>query len=250
MSRAFFTRPEPLCEVSKPSAAAVLAEISQINDYFARRHRADRRWLAIVRAALHRSRTARRHRRSSADPHRRTGTAGRGLDILPRPRRATVVGRHRRCRRPRSAARPCRRSTVVPRNRRPDHVAHRSSRGPARRRLGADAGRRRARRAPDTARRRTAARSRRSCCAATPHPHYSAPRDQYDRHRAADSAGPARRLARSLCNDQRLAGAVTFGDTGYRRSSCCLYYRTPNGGLCGDCVFTHMPGTLGRKDAP
>ncbi|MDT9693008.1 (2Fe-2S)-binding protein [Streptomyces sp. P9(2023)] len=26
-----------------------------------------------------------------------------------------------------------------------------------------------------------------------------------------------------------------------RRTSCCLYYRCPGGGLCGDCVFDHAP---------
>ncbi|MET9375425.1 (2Fe-2S)-binding protein [Streptomyces sp. NPDC002992] len=28
-----------------------------------------------------------------------------------------------------------------------------------------------------------------------------------------------------------------------RRTSCCLYYRSPGGGLCGDCVFDHAPAT-------
>jgi iron complex transport system ATP-binding protein len=74
--------------------------------------------------------------------------------------------------------------------------------------------------------------------------------NQYDRHRPASSADSARRLANRLCADQRLAGAISFGENGYRRASCCLYYRTRNGGLCGDCVFTHVPRVLGRKDAP
>lgn len=47
-------------------------------------------------------------------------------------------------------------------------------------------------------------------------------------------------LARSLCTDPRLSGAVSFGDTDYRRTSCCLYYRTPHGGLCGDCALTRV----------
>ncbi|MGB3523980.1 MAG: (2Fe-2S)-binding protein, partial [Mycobacterium sp.] len=29
--------------------------------------------------------------------------------------------------------------------------------------------------------------------------------------------------------------------TDYRRASCCLFYRTPGGGLCGDCALTHKP---------
>jgi iron complex transport system ATP-binding protein len=73
--------------------------------------------------------------------------------------------------------------------------------------------------------------------------------NQYDRHRPASSPDSARRLADRLCADQRLSGAIRFGNAGYRRASCCLYYRTRNSGLCGDCVFTRMPGTLSRKDA-
>lgn len=68
----------------------------------------------------------------------------------------------------------------------------------------------------------------------------------FDHHR---SAGSARRLAERLCSDRRLAGAIRFSDGGYRRSSCCLYYRTRTSGVCGDCVFTCAPGTPSRKDA-
>ncbi|MFD7731365.1 (2Fe-2S)-binding protein [Kitasatospora phosalacinea] len=53
-------------------------------------------------------------------------------------------------------------------------------------------------------------------------------------------------LARGLLARPALAatGAVTApgGPLGFRRASCCLYYRTPSGGLCGDCVFTRPPG--------
>jgi iron complex transport system ATP-binding protein len=31
------------------------------------------------------------------------------------------------------------------------------------------------------------------------------------------------------------SGLLTEGDPGFVRRSCCLYYRTPGGGLCGDC---------------
>jgi ferric iron reductase protein FhuF len=27
----------------------------------------------------------------------------------------------------------------------------------------------------------------------------------------------------------------------FRRRSCCLYYRVPGGGVCGDCCFTRPP---------
>ncbi len=53
--------------------------------------------------------------------------------------------------------------------------------------------------------------------------------------------GPGWQLARRLCNDKRLSGAIRFNgvnDADYRRTSCCLYYRAPGGGLCGDCVLT------------
>ncbi|TWV56415.1 ferric iron reductase [Streptomyces misionensis] len=29
--------------------------------------------------------------------------------------------------------------------------------------------------------------------------------------------------------------------TAFRRRSCCLYYRVPGGGVCGDCCFTRPP---------
>jgi FhuF 2Fe-2S C-terminal domain len=32
-----------------------------------------------------------------------------------------------------------------------------------------------------------------------------------------------------------------FGPAGFRRNSCCLYYRIPGGGLCGDCVLSARP---------
>jgi iron complex transport system ATP-binding protein len=72
---------------------------------------------------------------------------------------------------------------------------------------------------------------------------------EYDRHRATSSHGPGRQLARRLCEDERLAGTVIFDGLDHRRSSCCLYYRTGDGGLCGDCAFTKIPGSLGSKDA-
>lgn len=61
--------------------------------------------------------------------------------------------------------------------------------------------------------------------------------------------GAARDLALRILGDPRLAGAVEFdGDGGYRRKSCCLYYRTPTGGLCGDCVLPRKPSTPHTTD--
>jgi iron complex transport system ATP-binding protein len=45
-------------------------------------------------------------------------------------------------------------------------------------------------------------------------------------------------LTRRLCADERLSKAIVFSGDSYRRTSCCLYYRIPGGGLCGDCVLT------------
>lgn len=56
-----------------------------------------------------------------------------------------------------------------------------------------------------------------------------------------------RHLAYRLCSDERLSGAIRFDEDGYRRNSCCLYYRTPAGGLCGECVLSTRPDR--RKDA-
>lgn len=55
-----------------------------------------------------------------------------------------------------------------------------------------------------------------------------------------------RQLARRLCHDQRLSDAVCFTGSDYRRTSCCLYYRTPRGGLCGDCVLDDAPRRRGK----
>jgi iron complex transport system ATP-binding protein len=49
------------------------------------------------------------------------------------------------------------------------------------------------------------------------------------------TTGRGWRLARRLCADERLADTIRFNKVGYRRTSCCLYYRVPRGGLCGDC---------------
>lgn len=61
----------------------------------------------------------------------------------------------------------------------------------------------------------------------------------FDRSRATTSGWE---LARVMCTDERLSAAVCFDDNGYRRTSCCLYYRTPAArGLCGDCALTRAP---------
>jgi hypothetical protein len=57
------------------------------------------------------------------------------------------------------------------------------------------------------------------------------------------SAGSARRVVAGLLAAPWLDGAGAFGPGwSFRRRSCCLYYRVPGGGLCGDCVLTRHRG--------
>jgi ferric iron reductase protein FhuF len=56
----------------------------------------------------------------------------------------------------------------------------------------------------------------------------------------------ARACADAVLSHGPLADAWTTGPGGkFRRRSCCLYYRTPDGGLCGDCVFDEPPAVHG-----
>ncbi|MFK4226690.1 (2Fe-2S)-binding protein [Streptomyces sp. NPDC019890] len=52
-------------------------------------------------------------------------------------------------------------------------------------------------------------------------------------------AGRATALAAELFAHPDLSGTVQ--GPAMRRRSCCLYYRCPGGGLCGDCVFDRPP---------
>ncbi|MEU1476612.1 (2Fe-2S)-binding protein [Streptomyces sp. NPDC005760] len=54
----------------------------------------------------------------------------------------------------------------------------------------------------------------------------------------------ARALAAELLAHPLLAG--TLDSTTLRRRSCCLYYRLPGGGVCGDCCFTRAPRSSPR----
>lgn len=53
----------------------------------------------------------------------------------------------------------------------------------------------------------------------------------------------AERVVRTLLCDPCLEGTGTYtgtddqGRAGFRRTTCCLYYRLPEGGLCGDCAL-------------
>ncbi|MGX1885049.1 (2Fe-2S)-binding protein [Streptomyces sp. NPDC055287] len=48
-------------------------------------------------------------------------------------------------------------------------------------------------------------------------------------------------LAAELFRHPDLRRTGTLDGASFRRRSCCLYYRCPSGGLCGDCVFERPP---------
>ncbi|MFH0520700.1 (2Fe-2S)-binding protein [Streptomyces sp. M41] len=57
----------------------------------------------------------------------------------------------------------------------------------------------------------------------------------------ADAAARTRALTERLLAHPLLAGTGTLTGMAFRRRSCCLYYRVPGGGVCGDCCFTRPP---------
>ena len=56
-----------------------------------------------------------------------------------------------------------------------------------------------------------------------------------------DAADRTRSLTAELLAHPLLAGTGALTGTAFRRRSCCLYYRVPGGGVCGDCCFTRPP---------
>ncbi|WP_424569091.1 (2Fe-2S)-binding protein [Streptomyces sp. CH-036] len=58
-----------------------------------------------------------------------------------------------------------------------------------------------------------------------------------------DVAARARALAAELFDDETLRDTGSPHGPAFRRRSCCLYWRCPGGGLCGDCVFDRAPGS-------
>ncbi|ARF76654.1 ferric iron reductase [Kitasatospora albolonga] len=57
-----------------------------------------------------------------------------------------------------------------------------------------------------------------------------------------DVARRARALAAELFDHPDLRSTGSPHGPEFRRRSCCLYWRCPGGGLCGDCVFDRAPG--------
>jgi hypothetical protein len=60
-------------------------------------------------------------------------------------------------------------------------------------------------------------------------------------HGRTDTASRAREMAAEILAHPLLAGTGTLTGTAFRRRSCCLYYRVPGGGVCGDCCFSRPP---------
>ncbi|ARZ66483.1 (2Fe-2S)-binding protein [Streptomyces sp. HU2014] len=59
-------------------------------------------------------------------------------------------------------------------------------------------------------------------------------------------AARALALAGEILDDPVLRGTGTLsaggpGGPSFVRTTCCLYYRVPPGGMCGDCVLRHAP---------
>lgn len=60
-------------------------------------------------------------------------------------------------------------------------------------------------------------------------------------HGRTDAAERARALTGDLFAHPLLRTTGTRTGTAFRRRSCCLYYRVPGGGVCGDCCFSRPP---------
>ncbi|MGW2646872.1 (2Fe-2S)-binding protein [Streptomyces sp. NPDC001393] len=66
--------------------------------------------------------------------------------------------------------------------------------------------------------------------------------DRWSRaHGRTDLADRARALTDELFAHPLLRATGTRTGTAFRRRSCCLYYRVPGGGVCGDCCFPRPP---------
>lgn len=65
-------------------------------------------------------------------------------------------------------------------------------------------------------------------------------------HGRPEVAARTRTLTAELLAHPLLAGTGTLTGTAFRRRSCCLYYRVPGGGVCGDCCFTRPPRSSPR----
>ncbi|PSM40477.1 ferric iron reductase [Streptomyces dioscori] len=60
-------------------------------------------------------------------------------------------------------------------------------------------------------------------------------------HGRTDVRDRVRALAAELLGHPDLRDTGTLDGIAFRRRSCCLYYRVPGGGVCGDCCFRRTP---------
>ncbi|MGW1273434.1 (2Fe-2S)-binding protein [Streptomyces sp. NPDC002491] len=67
-----------------------------------------------------------------------------------------------------------------------------------------------------------------------------------DEHGRPGVAARTRDLTAALLAHPLLTDAGTLSDGVFRRRSCCLYYRVPGAGVCGDCCFTRSPRSSPR----
>lgn len=67
-----------------------------------------------------------------------------------------------------------------------------------------------------------------------------------DEHSRPDVAVRTRDLTAALLAHPLLADTGSLSGGVFRRRSCCLYYRVPGGGVCGDCCFTRPPRSSPR----
>ncbi|MEV7386085.1 MULTISPECIES: (2Fe-2S)-binding protein [unclassified Streptomyces] len=65
-------------------------------------------------------------------------------------------------------------------------------------------------------------------------------------HGRTDVAHRTRTLTAALFAHPLLGATGTRTGPAFRRRSCCLYYRVPGGGVCGDCCFTQPPRSSPR----
>ncbi|MFF3500925.1 (2Fe-2S)-binding protein [Streptomyces sp. NPDC003247] len=65
-------------------------------------------------------------------------------------------------------------------------------------------------------------------------------------HGRTDVAARSRTLTAELFAHPLLASTGLRTGTAFRRRSCCLYYRVPGGGVCGDCCFPSPPRSSPR----
>ncbi|MFF8970241.1 (2Fe-2S)-binding protein [Streptomyces sp. NPDC014995] len=71
--------------------------------------------------------------------------------------------------------------------------------------------------------------------------------DQWARvHGRTDVRARSRALTAELLAHPLLAATGTLTGTAFRRRSCCLYYRLPGAGVCGDCCFVRPPRSSPR----